>query len=130
MKDCIFCKIVNDDIPSMKVYEDNLCLAYLDINPDSDGHTLIIPKTHYKDIFDIPSETLSHIFEVAKKLMKKLENSLNCDGFCLQQNNGDAQEVKHFHLHIKPYYKNKKSVEIIKHKEFINNIDDTFNKIK
>ena len=50
MKDCIFCKIVNGDIPSMKVYEDDICLAYLDINPDSDGHTLIIPKKHYKDI--------------------------------------------------------------------------------
>ena len=72
MKDCIFCKIVNGDIPSMKVYEDDICLAYLDINPDSDGHTLIIPKKHYKDIYDIPSDTLLHIYETAKKLMDML----------------------------------------------------------
>ncbi len=119
MKDCIFCKIVNGDIPCMKVYEDDICLAYLDINPDSDGHTLIIPKTHYKDIYDIPSDTLSHIYETAKDIMKLLEKKLGCNGFTLLQNNGSIQEVKHYHLHIKPYYDDKKMVELIKHDELI-----------
>ena len=72
MKDCIFCKIIDGEIPCMKIYEDDLVLAYLDIAPDSDGHTLIIPKKHYKDVFDIPSETLLHIYNVSKVLMKKL----------------------------------------------------------
>ena len=93
MKDCIFCKIVNGDIPSMKVYEDDICLAYLDINPDSDGHTLIIPKKHYKDIYDIPSDTLLHIYETAKKLMDMLREKLGCDGFTLLQNNGSIQSI-------------------------------------
>ena len=130
MKDCIFCKIVNGDIPSMKVYEDDICLAYLDINPDSDGHTLIIPKKHYKDIYDIPSDTLLHIYETAKKIMDLLKEKLGCDGFCLQQNNGNIQEVKHYHLHIKPCYCNKKSVELIKFKENINNPKDIYEIIK
>ena len=103
--DCIFCKIVNGDIPSMKIYEDDIVMAYLDISPDSDGHTLVIPKKHYQDIFDIPNDILNHIFDTAKKLMKDLEKKLNCDGFSLMQNNGLIQEVKHFHLHIKPCYK-------------------------
>ena len=119
MEDCIFCKIINGDIPCMKVYEDDVCLAYLDINPDCDGHTLIVPKKHYKDIFDIPSDTLLSIMEAGKKIMKILEDKLNCNGFTLIQNNGDIQEVKHFHLHIKPYYNDKKSIELIKHNECI-----------
>ena len=53
--DCIFCKIINKEIPCMNLYEDDLVLAFLDVNPDSDGHTLIIPKSHYKDVFDIPN---------------------------------------------------------------------------
>ena len=117
---CIFCNIVEGNIPSMKIYEDDIVIAYLDISPDSDGHTLVIPKHHYQDIFDIPNNTLNHIFDVAKEIMKKLEKKLNCNGFSLLQNNGSIQEVKHFHLHIKPYYNDKKTVEMIKHKELIN----------
>ncbi len=130
MKDCIFCKIVSGNIPSMKVYEDDICLAYLDINPDSDGHTLIIPKNHYKDIYDIPSNTLSHIYEVSKIIMKRLEEKLNCNGFTLVQNNGDIQEVKHYHLHIKPYYSNKKSIELIKHNDLIKDPKSIYEIIK
>lgn len=117
--DCIFCKIVNGSIPSMKIYEDDIVMAYLDISPDSDGHTLVIPKKHYQDIFDIPNDTLSHIFDSAKKIMKILEKKLNCNGFSLMQNNGSIQEVKHFHLHIKPYYDNRKTIEITKNKNLI-----------
>lgn len=130
MENCIFCKIVSGDIPCMKVYEDDVCLAYLDIDPDSDGHTLIIPKTHYKDIFDIPSDTLCHIYEVAKDIMKNLEKKLDCDGFTVLQNNGDIQEVKHYHLHIKPYYNDKKSIELVKHKEMIKDPKEVYEIIK
>lgn len=117
--DCIFCKIIKGDIPSMKIYEDDLVFAFLDINPDSDGHTLVIPKNHYKDINDIPSDLLAHIYDVAKELMKKLEEKLGCVGFSLLQNNGTVQEVKHYHLHIKPYYENIKSMELVKYPESI-----------
>ena len=117
--DCIFCKIIKGDIPCMKVYEDDLVLAFLDVNPDSDGHTLIIPKKHYKDINDIPNDLLAHIYNVSKDIMKTLEDKLNCEGFSLLQNNGIVQEVKHYHLHIKPYYNNKKSIEMIKYEKEI-----------
>lgn len=104
--DCLFCKIVSGKIPSYKIYEDELVYAFLDINPDSNGHTLLIPKKHYLDMDDIPLDTLTHIFKVAKELKVMLEEKLNADGLTFIQNNGDVQEVKHFHLHLKPYYKN------------------------
>ena len=110
--DCIFCKIINGDITSYKIYEDNLVYAFLDINPDSPGHTLIIPKKHYQDLVNIDNETLLHIFDVARILKKKLEEKLFIDGLTLIQNNGDVQEVKHFHLHLKPYYNNKIDMDI------------------
>lgn len=104
--DCLFCKIVSGEIPSYKIYEDELVYTFLDINPDSNGHTLLIPKKHYLDMDDIPLDTLTHIFKVAKELKVMLEEKLNADGLTFIQNNGDVQEVKHFHLHLKPYYKN------------------------
>lgn len=109
---CIFCKIINGEIPSYKIYEDEVVYAFLDVNPDSMGHTLIIPKKHYQDLTDIDSTTLNRILEVAKLLKLRLEERLNCDGLTLVQNNGEVQEVKHYHLHLKPYYLNKKSKDI------------------
>ena len=106
--DCLFCKIINKEIPSYKIYEDDVVYAFLDINPDSVGHTLIVPKKHYLDLDDIDIEILKHIMKIAKLLKKRIEEKLNCDGLTLIQNSGDIQEVKHFHLHLKPFYKNKK----------------------
>lgn len=105
---CLFCKIINKEIPSYKIYEDDIVYAFLDINPDSVGHTLIVPKKHYLDLDDIDIEILKHIMKIAKMLKKRIEEKLNCDGLTLIQNSGDIQEVKHFHLHLKPFYKNKK----------------------
>lgn len=110
--ECIFCKIVNGEIPCYKIYEDNYVLAFLDINPQSNGHTLIIPKKHYTDISDIDIETLSHIMESAKRIKTKLEEKLNIDGLTLIQNNGEVQDVKHFHLHLKPYYKSNTKISV------------------
>ena len=121
MNECIFCKIINGDIPSYKIYEDDTVYAFLDINPDSNGHTLIIPKKHYKDLEDLDINTFNHIIMIAKKLKKELEEKLNIDGLTLIQNNGDIQEVKHFHLHLKPYYKNKQKII---------NVEEIYNKLK
>ena len=104
---CLFCKIVNNEIPSYTIYEDEIVKAFLDINPDSNGHLLIIPKKHTLDLDSIDMETLNHILLIAKKLKKVLEDKLNIDGLTLIQNSGDVQEVKHFHLHLKPYYNEK-----------------------
>ena len=124
--DCLFCKIINGDIPSYKVYENEYVFAFLDINPDADGHTLIVPKKHFKDIEDIDENTLLEIFKAAKTVKKLLEEKLNCDGITLMQNNGDVQEVKHFHLHLKPYYNNKTSIEVIKHNENISDVKEIY----
>lgn len=105
--DCIFCKIIDGSIPSYTIYEDDIVKCFLDINPEANGHCLIIPKKHYKDINDIDNDTLMHIFDVAKDIKKLLEDKLNINGLTFIQNNGDVQDVKHYHLHLKPFYKNK-----------------------
>ncbi len=109
---CVFCKIVSGEIPCYKLYEDELILIFLDINPDSCGHSLIIPKKHYTDLNDIEENVLNHIMQTSKKLKTFLENNLNCDGITLIQNNGEIQDVKHYHLHFKPFYKTKKDLTL------------------
>ena len=128
--DCIFCKIANGEIPSFKIYEDDIVYSFLDINPDSDGHTLIIPKKHFKDLDDIDLETLNHINKVSKEIKKELEEKLGCIGFSLLQNKGSVQEVKHYHLHLKPYYENLKTMELVKYPENIKDPKEIFVKLK
>jgi histidine triad (HIT) family protein len=108
--DCLFCSIINKDIPSFKLYEDDFVYVFLDINPRENGHTLIIPKKHYLDMTDMDNEMIIHIFEVAKKIKKLLEEKLNIDGLTLVQNNGLSQEVKHYHLHLIPNYKSENAL--------------------
>lgn len=112
MKDCIFCKLANGEIPSKTLYEDEIVKVYLDINPISNGHTLIIPKKHFLDLDDIEQDTLNHILKVAKKIKKLIEEKLDCDGMQLVQNNGSVQEVKHYHLHLIPSYKKEKDFSL------------------
>ena len=100
--DCIFCKIIHGDIPCYKVYEDDTVLAFLDISPMANGHTLIIPKEHTLDITTIDKDTLLHVYDVAKKIAKVYEEKLGIKGYMLLQNTGEEQEVKHYHLHIIP----------------------------
>ena len=78
--DCIFCKIINGDIPSYTIYEDEMVKCFLDVHPDSNGHLLIIPKKHFICLEDIEINYLNHIMETAKKMKKLLEEKLNCDG--------------------------------------------------
>jgi histidine triad (HIT) family protein len=103
--DCIFCKIASGEIPSYTIYEDDNVKMFLDVNPDSNGHSLIVPKKHTLDLTTISNDELNNIMEVAKKYVPILEDKLSADGVTLIQNNGLVQEVKHFHLHLKPYYK-------------------------
>ena len=102
MNDCIFCKIGRKEIPAKVLYEDDIVIAYLDINPMHSGHTLIIPKNHYNDLDDIDENTITHIYMTAKKIKKLLEEKIDAKGIKLVQNNGILQEVKHFHLHVIP----------------------------
>lgn len=110
--ECLFCKIINNEIPSYKIYEDELVLAFLDINPKTSGHTLIIPKKHFLDLDDIDQNTLNRIMEVAKIIKKRIFDNLNPDGLVLVQNNGNLQEVKHYHLHLIPSYSNSRKMTL------------------
>ena len=112
MDNCVFCKIIKGEIPSYTIYEDDIVKVFLDINPSVIGHMLIIPKEHYTDIDDIDIDTLTHIMKTAKKMHSLLKEKLNIDGLCMAQNNGSIQEVKHYHLHIKPHYSESPSLTI------------------
>ena len=108
MKDdnCIFCKIAAGEIPSETVYEDEQFRAILDLGPASAGHTLILPKAHFKDVTEISDEYAANVLKVAAKLGKAMKKGLGCEGFNLVQNNGEAagQTVMHFHMHVIPRY--------------------------
>lgn len=102
--ECIFCAIVEGKIPAEKVYENQHVLAFMDIAPANPGHLLIIPKQHYRNIFDMPTEVGSKIMEAAVSLAKAIREALNPDGLNLFQSNEPAafQTVFHFHLHLIP----------------------------
>lgn len=109
--ECIFCKIIAGDIPSYTIYEDEMVKVFLDINPDVNGHLLIIPKQHYLGLLEIDDNILNRIMQTAREMEKLLKEKLNIDGLTLIQNNGSVQEVKHYHLHLKPHYNNKQDIK-------------------
>ena len=113
---CIFCKIINNEIPSYTIYEDELVKVILDINPSVDGHDLIIHKKHFDNYMRFDSKTASHIFEIAKTVGANLITKLNTKSLSLLVNYGASLEVNHFHMHILPEYQgikntSKRSVE-------------------
>ena len=106
MGDCIFCKIVNKEIPNYIVYEDKTCLAFLDVHPHAQGHTVVIPKVHAKSYFDLPTEEILPLFLAIKETMTILKDKLGCAGFNVGWNDGEVagQVVPHLHIHILPRY--------------------------
>lgn len=108
MNDCIFCKIANGEIPSATLYEDNDFRVILDLGPATKGHALILPKSHYADLTEIPEELAGKATGVAKKIVTAMKAALPCDGYNVVQNNGEAagQTVFHYHVHLIPRYVN------------------------
>ena len=106
--DCIFCKIIDGQIPSNKVFENDDFIAILDAFPANEGHTLVIPKKHYKNIFEIDEKTISQAYVLAQKIPKAIKNTLNIENINILQNNGETagQSVHHFHIHVIPRLKN------------------------
>ncbi|MBS7286009.1 MAG: HIT family protein [Kiritimatiellae bacterium] len=102
--DCVFCAIAAGEIPSFKIYEDDSVLAFLDINPFSEGHTLVIPKEHYKNLLEVPPAVLAVLLERVQKVASHIAAALPCEGFNILQNNGAVagQTVNHIHFHIVP----------------------------
>lgn len=104
MPDCIFCKIVSNEIPATKVYEDADCVAFLDIHPTQPGHTLLIPKTHFSTFDATPPEVVAKLFAVASVLAPSVAQALEAPGFNVSVNNGAVagQIIFHTHVHIIP----------------------------
>ena len=102
--DCIFCRIAAQEIPSVRVYEDANTLAFMDINPVASGHTLVIPKQHWPNLFEMPDAQLGYVSSTARRVAAGVQKALNPDGVSLIQANGKgaAQSVLHFHIHIVP----------------------------
>ena len=120
MKDCLFCKINNGDIPSKKLYENDYVFVIMDLHPVSNGHLLIIPKKHFTDFTELDNETLNHINETSKLMKDLIYKKLNAVGLKICVNYGTAQEIKHYHMHLIPVYKNK---------ETIKDLDEIYNKL-
>ncbi len=104
MKNCIFCKIIAGEIPSLKLYEDDLVLAFMDIAPINFGHILVIPKEHHTSVATIPENVAGRMFLVGSRTGAAMRHALNADGFNLHLSDGTVagQVVMHAHLHIVP----------------------------
>ncbi|NHJ13609.1 MAG: HIT family protein [Candidatus Thorarchaeota archaeon] len=102
--DCIFCKIVRGEVPASKVFEDETCLAFMDIFPISKGHCLLIPKEHYENLFDVDMKVLAHMSGRLAELTRKVNKVLSPDGVITVVANGvgAGQEVPHLHFHSIP----------------------------
>ncbi len=110
MKDnnCIFCKLANGEIPTNSLYEDDMFRVIFDLSPATKGHAIILPKEHYKNLYELSDEVAGKVMVVAKKLAKVMTDVFEADGFNLIQNNNECagQTVFHFHLHLVPRYEN------------------------
>ncbi|RKY25518.1 MAG: HIT family protein [Planctomycetota bacterium] len=102
--DCIFCKMAAGQVPVTKIYEDEIVLAFLDIGPVSDGHTLVIPKQHFEKLHDCPQQLLGQVGSCLGRIARAVEVAMSSDGYNVLCNNGRAagQLVEHLHFHIIP----------------------------
>lgn len=133
---CIFCMIAEGQIPSRKIYEDDLCLAFLDLSQANIGHTLVVPKKHYDNIIDLDNDVAAHLFKVVSKLTKDISKALDINNFNILNNCGEiaGQTVNHFHIHIIPRIENDNiKIELSSNKltdmEFDNLRDKLYNAI-
>ena len=129
MEDCIFCKIIKGEIPSKTIYEDEVIEIIMNINPNTNGHLLVIPKNHYTNLLDTPNDIITHTLQkVRKDIYPKLKEKILCEGLTLAQNNELGQEIKHYHLHLIPRYKND-NADFTYDEENIKEVSEIYNKI-
>ena len=129
MDNCLFCKIVKKEIPAKIIFEDKDVLVFLDINPTTNGDTLVIPKQHFENYFDVPEELLEYMNVVYKNLYKVYKNKLKCEGLTLSTNLEYGQDIKHMHMHFIPRY----SCDEVNHssnKEILKDLDEIHNLLK
>ena len=106
--DCIFCKIIAGEIPAIKVLDEDLVLAFMDINPSSQGHMLVVPKQHAENIFEISEDDLAAVTSAVRRCAKAAKEALKAEGVTILQLNGRASDqiIPHFHIHIMPRSEN------------------------
>ena len=126
--DCLFCKIIEGTIPSNKIYEDDKVLVFLDINPNTNGHMLIVPKKHIITVEEMDNELATHILNIEKKMHNLLKEKLNIQGLTIVQNNDLGQEVKHYHVHLIPRYSND-GWKMNFNKDILDDVKETFLKL-
>ncbi len=126
MNDCIFCKIIKGEIPSYTIYEDEKMKAFLDVNPVSNGHVLLIPKKHYKNFLDTPDELIKEMYHIIKtKIYPLLEEKLQITGLSICQ---IGKDVNHYHIHLIPQYENEE-FDFKYNKENIKDVEEIYNKL-
>jgi len=118
---CIFCKIANNEAEAKKLYENEKIVVFMDLNPNTNGHMLVVPKKHITDFTEMDNDTVTAINDATKKMHKLIMNKLNPDGIKLVVNYGELQVVKHYHLHLIPFYKEKQSIK---------NVEEIYNILK
>ena len=124
--DCLFCKIIKKEIPAEIIFEDKDIMVFLDINPTTNGDSLIVPKKHFETMFDVPKELLNYMEECYQHIYEVYKKKLKCDGLALTTNFDYAQEIKHFHMHFIPRYKNDE-VKIISNKKILKDLKEIKN---
>jgi len=132
-ENCIFCKIVSNEIPSQKIFEDETTFAFLDINPVSKGHALVIPKKHYETLVDVPEEELKQLIVSVKKVAQAILKATKASGFNILQNNGKVAEqlVNHIHFHVVPRFENDSiKFSIASNQEDVSELEKTAELIK
>ena len=105
---CMFCKIARKEAPASIVYEDEKVIGFLSIQPINTGHTLVVPKKHYENIYEIPAGEVAHLYKIVKKMAQAVRNAVNSQGIRVVQNNGEAagQVIFHLHVHVIPMNNN------------------------
>ncbi len=121
--DCLFCKIIKKEIPSEIIYEDDLVQVFLDINPTTNGDSLVVPKKHYTDFQSVDDKTLLHMYKVIKKLYPIYKERLHCEGLTICHNSDYGQEIKHFHIHFIPRY-HEDNIKHLSNKNILKDIQD------
>lgn len=132
MDNCIFCKIAAKEIPGKVVYEDDTCIAFLDLSQTTNGHTLVIPKEHYDSFLEADPEVMAHCMKVAQKLANKIVENMHAKGYNILTNAKEVagQTVHHFHIHIIPRYEENDPIKIeFTDRSSVVNLDDIYNEI-
>lgn len=129
MEDCIFCKIIKGELPSKTIYEDDKIKVFMNINPSTNGHLLVIPKEHMVTVMDTSNEVISHALDVIReKLYPLLKERLHCKGITLAQNNDLGQEVRHYHIHVTPRYE-EDLLEFGYNEDLLEDLDSIYEKL-